>query len=176
MTSVIFATEMCRIRPVTVTYAPPAFRSSGTKYSMVTSGRSGRRAMSATRRRFNSAASCASSSRLSTLSRAVPYRRLVARQRGKRRELGGPFAERHLRMVSRDVVRQVNDVIVVRLHLRCPPTCSFRSLPVAPSTKFVPFRMAFFPIRFLMPMIASCRRFSLSSSACSSAFCFSSAS
>lgn len=105
-----------------------------------------------------------------------PCRRLVARQRGKRRELCGPFAERHLRMVLRDVVRQVDDVIVGRLHFRCPPICSFRSLPVAPSTKFVPFRMAFFPIRFLMPMIACCRRFSLPSSACSSAFCFFSAS
>ena len=105
-----------------------------------------------------------------------PCRRLVARQRGKRRDLCGPFAERHLRMVLRDVVRQVDDVIVGRLHFRCPPICSFRSLPVAPSTKFVPFRMAFFPIRFLMPMIACCRRFSLPSSACSSAFCFFSAS
>ena len=67
-------------------------------------------------------------------------------------------------------MRQADDVIVRGLHFRCPPICSFRSLPVAPSTKFVPFRMAFFPIRFLMPMIACCRRFSLSSSACSSAF------
>ena len=109
MTRVLSGKEMCRTRPEMVTYAPPAFRSSGTKYSTVTSGRSGRRAMSAARRRFSSSASCASSSRLSAVSRAsFPYRRLVARQRGKRRELCGPVAERHLRMVPRNVVRQVN--------------------------------------------------------------------
>ena len=44
---VLSGTEMCRTRPVTVTYAPPAFRLSGTKYSTVTSGRSGRRAFHA---------------------------------------------------------------------------------------------------------------------------------
>jgi len=46
MTGVFSGTEMFRTTPVTVTYAPPDFRSSGTKYSIVTSGRSGRRAMS----------------------------------------------------------------------------------------------------------------------------------
>ena len=71
MTRTFSETEMCRTRPVTVTYAPPAFRSSGTKYSMVASGCSGRRAMSAAKRRFSSSASCGSSSRLSVVSRAV---------------------------------------------------------------------------------------------------------
>ena len=37
ITSVFSGTEMCRTRPVTVTYAPPDFRSSETKYSMVLS-------------------------------------------------------------------------------------------------------------------------------------------
>lgn len=32
MTRTFSETEMCRTRPVTVTYAPPAFRSSGTKW------------------------------------------------------------------------------------------------------------------------------------------------
>jgi len=32
MTSVFSGTEMCRTRPVTVTYAPPAFRLTGTKW------------------------------------------------------------------------------------------------------------------------------------------------
>ena len=112
MTRVLSGKEMCRTRPETVTYSPPAFRSSGTKYSMVASGRSGRWVMSVARRRFSSSASCASSSRLSAVSRAVSPRRLVARQRGKRRELCGSVEHRHLRMVLRDVVRQVNDVIV----------------------------------------------------------------
>jgi len=71
MTSVFSGTEMCRTRPVTVTYAPPAFRSSGTKYSTVTSGRSFRRAARSVKRRSSSAASCGSSSRLSAVSRAV---------------------------------------------------------------------------------------------------------
>ena len=52
MTSVLSGTELCRTRPVTVTYAPPDFRSSGTKYSMVTSGRSFSRAARSVRRRF----------------------------------------------------------------------------------------------------------------------------
>ena len=43
---------------------------------------------------------------------SFPYRRLVARQRGKRRELCGSVKHRHLRMVLRDVVRQVDDVVV----------------------------------------------------------------
>ena len=62
------------------------------------------------------------------------------------------------------------------IHFRCPPICSFRALPVAPSSKFMPLRMAFAPMRFLMLRTACCRRFSLSSSACSAAFCFSRAS
>ena len=113
MTRTFSETEICRTRPVTETYAPPDFRSSGTKYSIVTSGRSGRWAISAERRRFSSSASCASRSRLSEVSRAVsPTDCLAARQRGKRRELCCSVVHRHLRMVLRDVVRQVNDVIV----------------------------------------------------------------
>jgi len=111
---------------------------------MVTSGRSFSRAARSVRRRFSSSASCEESSRLSTVCRAgFPYRRLVARQRGKRRELCGSVVHRHLRMVLQDVVRQADDVIIERFHFRCPPICSFRSLPVAPSTKFVPFSSIF---------------------------------
>ena len=71
ITRTLSGTEMCRTRPVTDTYAPPAFRSSGTKYSAVASGQSGRRVIIAARRRFSSSASCEESSRLSEVSRAV---------------------------------------------------------------------------------------------------------
>ena len=47
-----------------------------------------------------------------------PYRRFVARQRGKRRELCGSVEHRHLRMVLRDVVRQVDDVGIRTVHFR----------------------------------------------------------
>ncbi|MBR4663358.1 MAG: hypothetical protein IKO93_05745 [Lentisphaeria bacterium] len=53
VTGVFSGTEMCRTRPITVTYAPPAFRASGTKYSMAASGRSFSRAARSARRRFN---------------------------------------------------------------------------------------------------------------------------
>lgn len=43
---------------------------------------------------------------------SFPYSRLAARQCGKRRELCGSVAERHLRMVLGNVMRQVNDVII----------------------------------------------------------------
>lgn len=32
-----------------------------------------------------------------------------------------------------------------RLHALCPPTCSFLAIAVAPSSKFMPLRMAFLP-------------------------------
>ena len=112
-----FGTTVSIAKPGTETYAPPAFRSSGTKYSMVASGRSFSRAARSGRRRFNAAASCEESSRLSAVGRTgFPCCRLVARQRGKRREPRGPVAERHLRMVPRDVMRQADDVVVGRLH------------------------------------------------------------
>ena len=68
--------------------------------------------------------------------------------RGKWCELCTPAAERHLRMVLRDMVRQVDDVVVGRFHFRCPPICSCRVFPVAPSPKFIPLRMAFAPMHF----------------------------
>ena len=86
------------------------------KHPTAAPGRSFSRAARSARRRFSSSASCASSSRLSAVSRAVSPRRLVARQRGKRRELCGTAMHRHLRMVPRDVVRQIDDVGVGRLH------------------------------------------------------------
>ncbi len=116
MTRTLSVMEMCRTTPVTVTYAPPDFRSSGTKYSMVTSGRSFSRAERSVRHRFSSSADCASSSRLSAVSRAVsPYRRLAARQRGKRREQRGTV-EHHIRSyrVLRIVLKRVNEVSVVQ--------------------------------------------------------------
>jgi len=116
MTRTLSAMEMCRTTPVTVTYAPPDFRSSGTKYSMVTSGRSFSRVARSVRRRFSSSASCGSSSRLLPVSRAVsPYRRFVARQRGKWREQRGTV-EHHIRSyrVLRIVLKRVNEVSVVQ--------------------------------------------------------------
>lgn len=51
---------------------------------------------------------------------------------------------------NRHVMRQVDDVGIRTVHFRCPPICSFRTLPVAPFSRFMPLRMAFAPIRFLM--------------------------
>ena len=70
---------------MTGTYAPPAFRSSGTKYSTVTSGRSDRCSMMAASCRFSSSASCASSSRFRAASRfpLPPPHSPSARQTGR---------------------------------------------------------------------------------------------
>ena len=46
------------------------------------------------------------------------------------------------------------DTIII-LYALCPPICSLRSLAVAPSSKFSPFRMAFLPKRCLMANWAS---------------------
>ena len=63
---------------------------------------------------------------------SFPYRRLVARQRGKRRELCGSVVLRHLRMVPRDVMRQADDVIVGCFQLFLIPfiRCDQMYLPV----------------------------------------------
>ncbi len=47
----------------------------------------------------------------------------------------------------RDVMRQIDNIVVVVGHALCPPICLLRSLAVAPSSKFRPLRIAFLPKR-----------------------------
>lgn len=84
------------------------------------------------------------------LTGGLPDGGIVARQRGKGSELRRTVVERHLRVPLRHMVRQVDDIVVGRFHALCPPICSLRSLPVAPSSKFSPFNMAFLPNCFLI--------------------------
>ena len=63
--------------------------------------------------------------------------------------------------------------ICLILYALCPPICALRSLAVAPSSRFIALRMAFFPYFFLIASVAACI-FRSRSKAASSAFCFSS--
>ena len=60
---------------------------------------------------------------------------------------------------------KMDNVIVPIVHALCPPICAFLSLAVAPSSKFMPFRIAFFPNLFFIVSMVSCIRRSRSSSA-----------
>ena len=91
---------------------------------------------------------------------------LVPRQRGEGRKLRRAVGARHMRVRHGNVVRQIQHIVVLA-HALCPPTCSFRSFAVAPSSKFFPFKMAFLPYLFLISSTASCRRFSFSNAASS---------
>lgn len=65
-------------------------------------------------------------------------------QRCKRGELGGTCLHAHATSPGRIPMWQLDDIFVF-VHLRCPPIWLLRSRPVAPSSKFTPFRRAFFP-------------------------------
>ena len=90
---------------------------------------------------------------------ALIDRVLIPRQRSKRGKLCRTVCQRHLRMTAGDMVRQRNNVLIFRysgfLHALCPPIWLLRSTVVAPSCRFVPFRMAFFPYFFFTSSIAS---------------------
>ena len=62
-------------------------------------------------------------------------------------------------------------IVVCAFHALCPPICALRSLAVAPSSRFIPLRIAFLPNFFLMANTASWRFRSRESSA-SSFSCF----
>lgn len=91
--------------------------------------------------------------------------RLVAGKGGKGSELRCPGLQTHPGMVFRLRMGQVDNVIVCVGHALCPPICLLRSTAVAPSSKFRPRRMAFFPYFCLMVNKVSWMRRSLASCA-----------
>ena len=96
---------------------------------------------------------------------------VITRERCEGGKLRRPVRHGHPGMPLRGGMRQVDDVVIGSAHALCPPICRFRSLAVAPSWKFMPFRMAFFPKRFLMSSIALCTFFSRSRAAASRSCC-----
>lgn len=80
---------------------------------------------------------------------------------------GFKTGDRHLWPCLRNMVGKIDDIFILLRHALWPPICSFLSLAVAPSSKFIPFKMAFFPYLFLIVSITSCIFRSRSSSACS---------
>ena len=70
---------------------------------------------------------------------------------------------RHSRMSGRGRTRHIDHIVVVSVdHALCPPICLFRSIAVAPSSRFMPLTMAFFPNFFLISITVCCIRFSRS--------------
>lgn len=77
----------------------------------------------------------------------------VSSEGGIGSKLSGTVINIHGWMFARCVPREVDEVGVILVHVysiydyyaRCPPICRWRWRPVAPSSKFVPRRMAFLP-------------------------------
>ena len=81
---------------------------------------------------------------------------LMPRKSRKRRKLRRPVLNRHLRMICGCRMLQMDNIfifvccfdIIDVTHITyalCPPIWRLRSMVVAPSSKFMPFNMAFFP-------------------------------
>ena len=96
----------------------------------------------------------------------------VACKRGERGKLRCTVMCGHRRARRGCVVRQIDHVVVWIHHALCPPICRLRDAVVAPSSRFIPFRMAFLPYLFFILIMASCIFFSRASAASSAAFFF----
>ncbi len=94
----------------------------------------------------------------------------IAGQRGERRKLRRAIRNRHVRARRGDMVRQIYDVVIRLRHALCPPIWRLRSIAVAPSFRFIPRKMAFFPCFFLISSIVFCILLSRASSVSSASF------
>ena len=82
----------------------------------------------------------------------------------ERCKLYSSIIKAHPWMSFRDMMREIDYVIILSYHALCPPICLLCSRAVEPSSKFNPRNSEFFPKRCLMFNIVSCIRCSRASS------------
>ena len=100
-----------------------------------------------------------------------PDGRSITRQGLKGLKLRRPVQHGHSGMSGGGGTGQIDDIVICAAQALCPPILLFCSAAVAPSTRFVPFKMAFLPYLLLMLSIASWSFRSRASSAAWASFC-----